>query len=328
MTYLKGVNGDENNGKHIEDDPVVDRADSAAERRESEKLFSAPDLVDSVGILDFFLLDGLFVETRRDFVPVNVTEKLRVVEERHHVRGTHDALEDPVVEGAVLRAVDELDGVTLGPKLAGGGPGNIKQQGDKHDLHEPEVESVDVATLRIHELEAVSERLFAGEAEPDHDKQQVEEKGACHDVLKQAEVEHEIVELVLVLNVETPREAGKHHSQVFASVGGPLLEVEEKKGRVQLGDSHQDDQFFLPEKRDLQVAEAVQLQFIRHHDPLVFVKLLISICIVDEGELLQTLLPLPVVPQQVVAVPTRALAHIFAVVAFLVIAVRLAKFAS
>ena len=60
-TYLKGVDSYKNNAKQVEDYPMVDRSNAASEGRESEEFLRAPDLVDSIRVFHFFLLDSLLV---------------------------------------------------------------------------------------------------------------------------------------------------------------------------------------------------------------------------------------------------------------------------
>ena len=209
-TYLEGVRGDENDAENVEDDPVVYRAHTTSEGREGEEFLGAPDLVDSVDVLHLLLLDSLLVELGRDLVSVNVTEELHVVEQCQEVGSAHDAFDGPVVDLTVLMAVDELNGVSLGKELARGWPGDVHEQWHKHDLHKPEVEPVDVAAVRVHEFEAVSERLLAGQAETNSHQEDVEEESACNYILQQSQILHETVEFVLVLNVETTREGREH----------------------------------------------------------------------------------------------------------------------
>ena len=48
--------------EEVEDQTMVDRANSAFERAESEEFLSAPDLVDAVRVFNLFLLDCLLME--------------------------------------------------------------------------------------------------------------------------------------------------------------------------------------------------------------------------------------------------------------------------
>ena len=53
---------DVSDAEEVEDKTMVDRANSAFERAESEEFLSAPDLVDAVRVFDLFLLNCLLME--------------------------------------------------------------------------------------------------------------------------------------------------------------------------------------------------------------------------------------------------------------------------
>ena len=75
------MDADENQAEHVENDSVVDGRRTALVRRECEEFLGGPDLVNPVDVLDFFLLNGLLVELRGDFVAVDVAEQLEVVQQ-------------------------------------------------------------------------------------------------------------------------------------------------------------------------------------------------------------------------------------------------------
>lgn len=117
-SFLQSIHADKYNGEQVEHDAMVDRANTTPERAEGEELFSGPDLVYSIRVLNFLFLDGLLVELSRDLIPVNVTEELEVVQNGHEVRPAHDSLYGPVVDGAILLAVHEFHCVTFRPEFA------------------------------------------------------------------------------------------------------------------------------------------------------------------------------------------------------------------
>ena len=119
---LHGINTDEKDREHVVNNTMVHRANTTLERAEGEELLCGPDLVDSVRILDFFLLDSMLVILSRYLVSVNVSEQLYVVEHGHKVGATQDSLDCPVLNASILLASYECDCVTLGPEFARRGP--------------------------------------------------------------------------------------------------------------------------------------------------------------------------------------------------------------
>ena len=62
--FLECRHHDVSDAEEVEDQAMVDRANAAFERAESEEFLSAPDLVDAVRVFDLFLLDCLLMELR------------------------------------------------------------------------------------------------------------------------------------------------------------------------------------------------------------------------------------------------------------------------
>lgn len=92
-----GIDGNKADAEEVKYDAMVDWANSTLERWESKEFLTRPNLVDSVRVLHFFLLNSLFVESRRDFVSINVAEKLQIIKKRQQIGSSHDAFERPVV---------------------------------------------------------------------------------------------------------------------------------------------------------------------------------------------------------------------------------------
>ena len=132
---LEGGHGDEDYHKDICGDTVVYTAHTGFEGRESEKFLSGPNLVNSVGKFNFFLLNSLLVVHGRDLILVDVREKLHAVQHSHQVCTALESFNAPVVNLSILFAVDESHSVTLTPELTRGWPGHIEKQRHKKHLH-------------------------------------------------------------------------------------------------------------------------------------------------------------------------------------------------
>ena len=92
-SLLHRVHADHKHCEDVEDNAMVDGTDAAPERAEGEELLCRPDLVDSVGVLNFLLLDRLLVELSRDLVPMDVPIQLHIVQDGQEVRAAHDAFD-------------------------------------------------------------------------------------------------------------------------------------------------------------------------------------------------------------------------------------------
>ena len=59
---LHGIDTDEEDSEYVVDDAMVDRSNTTLKGAEGEEFLSGPDLIDAVGILNFFLLYSMLVK--------------------------------------------------------------------------------------------------------------------------------------------------------------------------------------------------------------------------------------------------------------------------
>ena len=170
-----------------------------------------------------------------DLVLFEDVEQIDVVQECHDECGDLKRLHDPPSDWAIFFAVDEGDGISFGPEVAGGWPGDVEQERDQHDLHHPEPNSVNGAPLLLRvEINLVGESFEAEQ----HDGDGVEDDVCCccqeEDHLDLVEVLHESIELILGCDVEAEVESTEHVGEPESGVGWPILIVEEEYQAVEL----------------------------------------------------------------------------------------------